>query len=358
MSNEPIEQSQLEVVPASALELMQRAEVDVQISTAHKYPRSMSMFKRRALDMALIDEETAASCIYCRPVGKKNGKPEYAEGLSVRLAEIVGASYGNIRVGSMIIEQTPRVVKARGFAHDLESNFASTSEVVEPTVTKDGNPYSENMRAVVAKAALSKAWRDALFKVVPRALCKPIEFEVRKLAAGDAKSLGLRRSKVMEWVNKLGIEPRRVFDALGIAGEADLTSEHLITLTGLRTSIKDGDTTIDDAFPDKVQPPKFEKAASAQPVKEAEAVTVSEPQPEPPKTKEPNPIEALTEYILKDCQATFDLFQKMIIRTGWDPKAADWTGFDDVSVATAKRLMNARRGLLIEVGKEVQLASA
>ncbi len=41
------------------------------------------------------------------------------------------------------------------------------------------------MRAVVAKACLAKAWRDALFKVVPRALCKPIEAETRKLAAGD-----------------------------------------------------------------------------------------------------------------------------------------------------------------------------
>lgn len=238
-----------EVVTMTALESITRGEIDLQISTAHKFPRSMSTFKRRATDMATIDEETAESCIYVRPVGMKDGQMQYAEGLSVRLAEIVGACYGNVRVGSMIIEQTDRMVKCRGFAHDLETNFASTSETMEPTVTKRGEPFSEGMRAVVAKACLAKAWRDALFKVVPRALCKPIESEVRKLASGEGKSLESRRAAAMQWVAKLGIDQARVFKALNIIGESDLGSEHLAQLFGLKTAIKEGDVKIEDAFP-------------------------------------------------------------------------------------------------------------
>jgi hypothetical protein len=259
------EDNSLEVLPPSAVESQTRAEIDVQISTAHRYPRSMQSFKAKALDMATLDEETAASCIYSRPVGKKNGRPEYAEGLSIRLAEIVGAAYGNLRVGASLIEQTDRFVRARGFAHDLESNFAATSEVVESTVKRDGSPYDERMRVVVAKAALSKALRDATFKVVPRALCKPIADEARKVAVGDAKTMDARRTAVMQWIGKLGIEAERVFSALGVDGEDDIGHDELKTLVGLRTAIKDGDVTVDEAFPRIVK-----KAVVVQEQKESE----------------------------------------------------------------------------------------
>ena len=251
-----------ELVQPGMMDAIIRSEIDVQISTAKRYPRSIAQFKERALAMATLDEETAASCIYCRPVGKERnpatGKMEqkYAEGMSVRMAEIVGASYGNLRVGAMLIEQTPRQVKARGYAHDLESNFASGSEFVEATVTKDGNPFSERMRAVVAKACIAKARRDATFQVVPRALCKPIEAAARKVAIGDAKSLASRRQAVVQWLSKLHIDMARVWAALEISGPDDITLDHLTTLTGLRTAIKDGDITVDDAFPSAESAPR------------------------------------------------------------------------------------------------------
>ncbi len=248
-----INENQIEVIPPSALESITRGEVDTQIATAHKYPRSMATFKRRATEMATLDEETAASCIYSRPVG--GGK--FAEGLSVRTAEIVGACYGNLRVGAMIVEQTERYVTARGFAHDLESNFASSCEVIESTVKKDGKPYDERMRVVIAKAALAKARRDATFQVVPKALCKPIESAARAVALGDASTLASRRDAVMGWIGKLGIEPQRVFAALSIIGPDEIGMEQLATLTGLKTAIKDGEVSVDEAFPRLALPPKF-----------------------------------------------------------------------------------------------------
>lgn len=277
----------LEVLPPSALESMTRAETDMRINTAHRYPRSMAAFKKRALDMALIDQETAESCIYCRPVGMKDGKQQYAEGFSVRLAEIVAASYCNLEVGSMVIEQTPRMVKCRGMAHDLETNFKSGSECVETTVTKKGDPFSENMRNVVAKACLAKAWRDALFKVVPRALCKPIETEIRKLMLGDTKSLESRRAAVMSWVNKLSIDVARVFAALDIVGEEDIGSDQLMLLTGLKTALKEGDTTIEDAFPPLgTNPDGAPKFVPKKPVPLAEPKAPTE-QPNEPAAEKP-----------------------------------------------------------------------
>ena len=279
MSNE----NQIEVIPPSAIESITRGEVDTQIATAHKYPRSMATFKRRATEMATLDEETAASCIYSRPVG--GGK--FAEGLSVRTAEIVGACYGNLRVGAMIVEQTERYVTARGFAHDLESNFASSCEVIESTVKKDGKPYDERMRVVIAKAALAKARRDATFQVVPKALCKPIESAARAVALGDASTLASRRDAVMSWIGKLGIEPHRVFAALGIIGPDEIGMEQLATLTGLKTAIKDGEVSVDEAFPRLALPPKFSENKVAADIFGTAKTPEQPKQAEAPKEPEP-----------------------------------------------------------------------
>lgn len=268
---------QLEVIPSTALESITRGEIDVQISTAHKFPRSMTTFKRRAVEMATLDEETAASCLYSRPVG--GGK--FAEGLSVRTAEIVGACYGNLRVGAMIVEQTERYVTARGMAHDLESNFASSCEVIESTVKKDGTPYDERMRVVIAKACLAKARRDATFQVVPKALCKPIEAAARAVALGDASTLASRRDACMGWIGKLGIEPARVFAAIGVIGADEIGIDQLATLTGLRTAIREGDVTVDEAFPQIVKaakvPPIFAPTTQNNPSIASDATGSEEP---------------------------------------------------------------------------------
>jgi hypothetical protein len=249
--NSPSQEAKLEVMPPSATEALAAAEISQQIATARQFPRSLEAFKKRALSMACLDEETAESCLYRRPVGKdeSTGQQKFAEGMSIRMAEIVGASYGNLRVQSVLIEQTDRFVRARGMAIDLESNFASSSEVVESTVNKYGTPYSERMRIVIAKVALAKARRDVTFQVVPRALAKPIESEVRRILVGDSKTLDKRRALAIGWISKLGIDVKRVYAALGVAGESELDAEKLETLTGLKTAIKDGDVTIDEAFP-------------------------------------------------------------------------------------------------------------
>lgn len=284
----------------AAMEQITRAEIDQQIATAHRFPRSLAKFKTRALEMATLDEETAESCIYSRPVGKgPDGKQKFAEGLSIRMAEIVGCCFGNLRVGAMIVEMTPRHVKARGFAHDLETNFASTSEVIEATVDRRGNPYSERQRVVVAKAALSKARRDATFAVVPKALCRSIEIAARQTAIGDASTLEKRRAAVMGWIAKLGIDPARVFAALGVGGEADIGIEHLTTLTGLRTAIKDGEATVDESFPPVVEVTAAGTAASAASrLKEAAArkgkKQAATEQAPPPVAPEPDAFEART----------------------------------------------------------------
>jgi len=303
--NVPAKIVDTEIVPSS-IEAIERAQVDVQISTAHRFPRSIEKFRDRALSMATIDQETAESCLYRRPVGKKKGSNavEYAEGASIRLAEIVAASYGNLRVAARIIEQTERFVKCEGVAHDLESNYAGKSEAFEPTVKSDGTPYSESMRAVVAKACLAKAYRDAVFKVVPRALCKQVYEKAKVVAAGNEKSLDERRAKAKSWLNSIRVDDARVFVALGVSEWSQIGNEQLLTLTGLKTAISDQDTTVEAAFPQITRAPEFRGPEStgvatapvsptppAMPQGQAGGVpTQSEPETLPDQNPEPEPI--------------------------------------------------------------------
>lgn len=238
-------------VTANALEQMERANIDIQIATARKYPRSMDVFYKRAIAMVTFDAETARSCLYRRPVGtnQKTGQQEYAEGESIRLAEIVASSYGHLRICGMIIEMEPRYVKAIGITHDLESNVAIKKEVVESTVNKYGQPFSERMRVVVAKSAQAKAIRDSIFSVIPKSLCKPLVNKAKEVAKGDIKTFETKQKAVVEWIKKLGIEPKRVWNAVGIKGEADISVEVLHLLYGLKTAIDEKDITVDEAFP-------------------------------------------------------------------------------------------------------------
>src|SRR6185436_14130544 len=76
--------------PLSVLETQTRGEIDMQISTAKKWPRSIKKFKETAAEMATLDEDTAAACIYALP---RDGKT--IEGPSARLAEIILSAWGN-----------------------------------------------------------------------------------------------------------------------------------------------------------------------------------------------------------------------------------------------------------------------
>jgi hypothetical protein len=134
-------------------------------------------------------------------------------------------------------------------AHDLETNYAGKSEVIEATLKKDGTPYDERMRVVIAKACLAKAYRDAVFKVVPKALCKQVIEAAKKITNGTDKPVEERRKKAQAWVSTLKIDEKRVFTALGVQGWPEVGNDQLATLTGLKTSIADKDVTIDEAFP-------------------------------------------------------------------------------------------------------------
>lgn len=264
-----------EIVAPTALEALTRAEFDVAVVTAHRFPRSLTKFRQNALSMATIDAEVAQSCYYRLSRSGKDGS-KAIEGPSVRFAEIVANAYGNLRFGARITEVGEREVVAQGMCHDLEHNVSTSTEVRRRITTKSGGRFSEDMIALTCNAACSLALRNAIFKAVPFALAKPIYEQAKRVAIGDVKTLGERRTKAVAAFAAMGIAAPRVFARLGVVGIDEITLAHVEELIGLHTAIKDGECDPDAEFPEPKKPTDFAgdmakpTTAVAGPVGEAE----------------------------------------------------------------------------------------
>lgn len=228
---------------STALEAVDRAQIDIQVATAKEYPRSVDKSLKQALTLATLDEETAASMFYALPRGGKT-----IEGPSARLAEIMAYSWGNLRADADIVAEDKTHVTAMGTCFDLEKNVAVRVRVKRRITDKYGKRYNEDMIGVTSNATISIALRNAVFKVIPAALVQRVYRKARLASIGEAGTMEQKRQNAVAWFGKLGVQPEEVFETLGVQGLADIGEDELITLRGLRTALQDGETTVQDAF--------------------------------------------------------------------------------------------------------------
>ncbi len=239
------ENDEREIVTAEAgtVAILNKSEIDQQIATAHKYPRSIKRFRDECEQMVTLSESVANECIYALP---RDGKT--IEGPSARFAEIVASAWGNCRAGARTVDDAGDFVTAQGVFHDLEKNVAITYEVKRRIVDRNGRRFKPDMIGVTANAACSIALRNAILKGVPKAFWTDMYESARKVIMGDARTLANRRAEALAYLQKLGATEAMVLAILGAQGVEDITLENLVTLRGIATAIKDGDTTVEQAF--------------------------------------------------------------------------------------------------------------
>jgi hypothetical protein len=108
---------------------------------------------------------------------------------------------------------------------------------------------------VTANAACSIALRNSILKGVPKAFWSDMYEQARQTAVGTVQTLANRRARALAVLQKMGVSSAQVFAFLKIEGEQDITIEHLSTLFGITTALKDGDTTPEQAFAVDGAPP-------------------------------------------------------------------------------------------------------
>jgi hypothetical protein len=230
-----------------------RAELDVQISTAKAYPRDLNRTMNFAEQLATMDEETAQSCFYCLPRKEKDGSKKEIRGASIRLAEIMANAWGNIHAGTRIIENDGRHITAEGIAWDLENNvkISMQNKISIRFGEKDGKGgYTANndMQTVLSNAASAKALRNAIFKVVPKALVDRILQKAMTFAVGDQKTINTKVNEIVDKLVKMGINKELILEYYECKSIGDITPDIFRQLIGVGTAIKEGHIKVDEVF--------------------------------------------------------------------------------------------------------------
>jgi hypothetical protein len=146
------------------------------------------------------------------------------------------------------VDVDKKFVTARGTCWDLENNTAVSVEVQRRITDSKGRLYNDDMIGVTSNAACAIALRNAVFKVVPMAMVKPIYDAARKVAIGDAQTLNARRHRMVDHFGKMGVRLDQILSKVERASIEDISLDDLAVLIGLSTAIKDGDTSVDEAF--------------------------------------------------------------------------------------------------------------
>jgi hypothetical protein len=234
--------------------IIARAELDVQISTAKAYPRNTDESVNYAIELATMDEETAQSCFYCLPrKDKETGINKEIRGPSIRLAEIIANAWGNIHAASRIVENDGRHITAEGVCWDLQKNVKMSSQNkvsiwFGEKNGKGGYQASNDMQTVLSNAASAKAIRNAIFKVVPKALVNKVMERAMTFAIGDQKTINVKVLEIVDKLVKMGMNKETMLEYYECKSIADITPDIYRQLIGVGTAIKECHIKVDEVF--------------------------------------------------------------------------------------------------------------
>jgi hypothetical protein len=243
---ESTESEVVQTVSPQVIYEQDKAAIDVQITTAKAYPRNIKRSTDNALAIVTIDADTAKTCTYSVPRGGKA-----ITGPSVHLAKILAQVWGNMRVEAKVVSIDATQITSEAVCFDLENNLAIKTQVKRSIMGRTGR-YSEDMITVTGNAANSIALRNAVLSVIPRAIVDKIYNAAKQTITGDVsdktKLIAKRKQVVDALRDTYSITEKEILSAIGKAALDHITPDDLVVLIGIGTAIKDGDTTVEQAF--------------------------------------------------------------------------------------------------------------
>lgn len=252
-------------------DLVLTPEMNQAIAMAERKPRQIQRFIKESIDLATMDEQTAADCLYALPRKERDPvtgevQTKMIEGPSARLAEIINYQWGNCRAEGKITDDRGEFVTAQGTFIDLEKNSGVRTEVRRRITNKQGNRFNADMIAQTGNAAISIARRNSILAGIPKVFWVKIYEAARKTVAGDSHTLVNRRSVALQYMQKIGVTAEMILETLGLESIESIGLDHLATLSGMATAIKEGEATIEEIFHKKDAPsPDDKKRADTPP---------------------------------------------------------------------------------------------
>lgn len=249
----------LQPIDATMANALARAEIDTQVATAKKYPRSIKVAMDNIISLATLDEQTALECIYAL---KRGGKP--LRGPSIRLAEIIASQWGNCRDAATVItiDRVNKMIVAEGAFHDLETNRATKATVQRRISGKDGRLFSDDMIVVTGNAACSIARRNAILAGVPKGIWRRAQEECERVIRKDVKTLVESREAALKALAHFNLSPDQIFKLMEVEGIDDLNLDDVATLRVIYASLKNGEQTVEELLR-QIEPEKPARVTAA-----------------------------------------------------------------------------------------------
>lgn len=260
MENTETELVRAEIISTDVLYQQEKAAIDIQIATAQAFPRNPMAAMNDAIAIVSMDKETAEICRYALPRGGKK-----ISGPSINLAKILAQNWGNLRMQARVIDIDRTHVTSQATCFDLQKNIAIQVEVKRSimqneTVWRDGKSIrtgkmirmNDDMITVTGNATNSIALRNAIFAVIPRQITDKVYNAANAVIVGDVsdeQKLGAKRKQVFDkLMGQFNVTEAEILGAIGKASINYIDAEDIADLIGIGTAIREGDTTVDEAF--------------------------------------------------------------------------------------------------------------
>jgi hypothetical protein len=238
-----------------------RVENESQQAMATLKPRNEEAVYAGAIRELELAPEFAKLAWYSIPYkDKQTGKTTNVEGPSIKAAMALARRWGNCANAGRIVEDLDDRLVVEGVFMDYETNLrtlrtVSVAKKSWSAAIRQVVPLREDRLNMSIQAGMSKAIRNAVLASIPASLVDSYVAAAKRIAVkGGPKAPGAQEPTAKEriaasvkfFVSK-GATPKSVDDYInGLASETD--EDTLATLIGVATAIKDGQTTIEEAF--------------------------------------------------------------------------------------------------------------
>lgn len=250
-ADEPIEGVVTEIIATNITQQHEAAAMDIQVATAQALGRSIGKFQKDLEEWACHTQEIAEECTYILRKGTTT-----IIGPSIRFAELLQQAYRHIVCDTFIEEEKEKYVVVGAMARDLYRNTAIRARVRRNILDRNGRRYGPDMIQTTTQAAASLALRNAIIRLIPKALWQGIWLKSRDTAQGVDEN-GKRVIPFSESVNRavkfLGtfeVSEQEILAHMGYESRADINQNDLTLLRNKARSIRAGEIDAHAAFPE------------------------------------------------------------------------------------------------------------
>lgn len=241
--------------------MLLKMENDNIMGLAAAHPRDFELIKKDIAAQLSAFPALAEDAIYTKPVGKdpETGQQKYVRGLSVRAAESLAESYGYNRIRTDVSPIDDDHVKVSATFTDFQKGrvWEDSGIVSKFFKSKYGGMQKipdDRFYNVVIKAEISRRVREVILRSVNAGL-KAWFWDLAEKKI-DALLDDSTVTKIVEQFKKIGATQEMLEKLLEKPKSAGWTLDDRKKLAGIWTALKDGETTLAEAFELEPKTPK------------------------------------------------------------------------------------------------------